>query len=86
MQKGERMNKADRLAEYIKQDLEAAIVHVKNAEKAAVESSQPYKTKIINELIEAEMKLAKTMNAVVTGEIKAPDYGNKRGGAENDRN
>jgi hypothetical protein len=81
------MNKVDRLAEYIKQDLDAAIVHVKNAEKAAVESSQPYKTKIINELIDAEMKLAKTMNAVITGEIKnAPDYGNKRGGAEHDRN
>lgn len=79
------MNKADELASAIKQSLEAAIVHVKDAEKAAVESSQTYKTRIINELIAAEMKLAKMLNAVITGEIKeAPDYGNKRGGAEHE--
>lgn len=79
------MNKPDELAAAIKQSLEAAIVHVKDAEKVAVESSQTYKTRLINELIAAEMKLAKTLNAVITGEIKeTPALGNKRGGAEHD--
>jgi hypothetical protein len=81
----EQMNKLDELAAAIKQSLEEAIVHVKDAEKAAVESSQTYKTRIINELIAAEMKLAKTLNEVITGEIKEGyDHGNKRGGAEHD--
>lgn len=79
------MNEANEIAKIITDNIRQATVCIRDAERAAVEMVEPHKERIINQLIEAEMKLAKTLNGVVTGEIEEPICRTERMVIDHDR-
>lgn len=64
------MNEANEITKGIIANINQSRVLIREAERVAVEMTEPYKIRIINSLIDAETRLAVLSSAIITGDIK----------------
>jgi hypothetical protein len=64
------MNEAEEITKVITENIRRSRVLIREAERATVEMTEPYKVRIINSLIDIETRLNVLSDAIITGDIK----------------